>query len=187
MYEELQEPFGRWLAALWPDAENLRVGEFESPKSGFSALTLFVPVHFRRNGESRHERVVLRVESPDPAIFPQQAPGLEVEVEIQYRVMQALQAGAAPIAPLIGYEPDVSVLGSPFFAMRHVQGEVPIESPPYTQEGFFFDASPEQRRSMVEDGLRALAAVHTLDWRRAGLDWLVPPGTTPGLPAQLDL
>lgn len=188
MHEELREPFARWLAARWPDARDVEVGDFESPKSGFSALTLFATVRFVRDGEARQQRVVLRMESPDPAIYPPQAPGLDVEVEIQYRAMEAVsRAGVAPIAPLIGYEPAPSLLGAPFFAMGHVEGEVAIENPPYTKEGFFAEASPGARRSMVEDGLRVLASVHGLDWRRAGLEWLVPPGTQPGLRAQLDL
>ncbi len=30
---------------------------------------------------------------------------------------------------------------------------------------------------MIERGLATLARVHTVDWRAAGLDWLVPPGS----------
>ncbi len=188
MHEELREPFRRWLAGRWPDAEDLTLGAFESPKSGFSALTLFVPTRCRRGGRTREERVVLRVESADPAVYPPQAPGLDVEVEIQYRAMEAVsRTGAAPIAPLIGYEPDPSVLGSPFFAMGFVEGDVAIENPPYTQQGFFAEAAPEARREMVEAGLRVLASVHAIDWREAGLGWLVPPGVEPGIEAQLDL
>ena len=185
---ELREPFERWLAARWPDVAELCVGPLESPKSGFSALTLVVPVSFRRDGVACEEKVVLRVESPDPAIYPAQAPGLEVEVEIQYRVMEALaRTGVAPLAPLIGYESDAGVLGQPFFAMGFVAGEVTIENPPYTQEGFFVEASPEARRQMIEGGLSILADIHAIDWRQAGLEWLVPPGGTPGLAAQLEL
>ena len=184
----LREPFEGWLAARWPEVTNLEVDEFESPKSGFSAKTLFAPVRYERGGAVIEEKVVLRVENPEPAIYPAQAPGLDVEVEIQFRAMEALAGtGRIPLAPLIGYEPDTSVLGSQFFAMGHVQGEVTIENPPYTLEGFFTDASPEARRGMIEDGLRILSEVHRLDWKAAGLDWLVPLGKTPGVEVQLDL
>ena len=87
---------------------------------------------------------MLRIENPEPAIYPQQAPGLDVEIDIQYRSMQALIAtGKVPLAPLIGYEADASILGQPFFAMDFVQGDVMTESPPYTEAGFFFEASPD--------------------------------------------
>ena len=39
---------------------------------------------------------------------------------------------------------------------------------------------------MIERGLATVARVHAVDWRAAGLDFLVPPGTTPGLDVQLD-
>jgi len=186
--EKLREPFERWLAARWSDAEDLRVEALASPKSGFSALTLVAPVRFRRGGREHEEKVVLRVESPDPAIYPQQAPGLDVEVEIQYRVMQGLaSSGRAPLAGLVGYEPDASVLGAPFFAMEYVAGEVAVENPPYTQQGFFVDAAPDERRRMVENGLAALAALHAIDWRGAGLDWLVAPGARPDFARQLEI
>jgi aminoglycoside phosphotransferase (APT) family kinase protein len=176
------------LATRLPDAERVEVSELASPKSGFSALTLVAPVRVTRRGQTRDEKVVLRVESPDPAIYPAQAPGLDVEVAIQYRVMEALAAtGVAPLASLIGYEPDTRVLGAPFFAMGFVDGEVTIENPPYTQEGFFVEASPERRCEMIEAGLRILARIHALDWQQAGFDWLVPPHTQPGLEAQLAL
>ena len=186
--EKLREPFERWLAARWPDARDLCVEELASPKSGFSALTLVAPVRFHRDGREREEKVVLRVESPDPAVYPQQAPGWDVEVEIQYRVMEALaRSGKAPLAGLIGYEADASVLGAPFFAMEHVAGEVAVENPPYTQQGFFREAEPAARRRMVENGLAALAGLHAIDWRDAGLGWLVAPGARPDLARQLEI
>jgi len=185
---KLREPFERWLAARWPDVGDLRVLELTSPKSGFSALTLVAPVRFDRDGREREEKVVLRVESPDPAVYPQQAPGCDVEVEIQYRVMESLaRSGKAPLAELIGYEGDASVLGAPFFAMRYVAGEVAVENPPYTQQGFFRDATPDERRRMIENGLAALAELHAIDWREAGLGWLVAPGARPDLVRQLEI
>ena len=92
-----------------------------------------------------------------------------------------------PVAPVVGYEPDPAVLGAPFFVMEFVDGQVPIENPCYTLEGFFVDAAPEQRAQMLDDGLRVLAGVHALDWRAAGLDWLIAPGTSPSIAVQLDL
>jgi aminoglycoside phosphotransferase (APT) family kinase protein len=178
----------RWLArALGADAVQV-AGEVRRPQgSGFSAETLMFPAAVTRGATTIDERFVLRLETPDPAVYPQQADAT-VEVEIQYRVMHALtRHSQVPLAPLVGYETDPSVLGAPFFVMGFVEGEVPIENPLYTREGFFVDASPEQRRALVDDGLRVLAAVHATDWRAAGLDWLVPAGVTPGSAAQLDL
>jgi aminoglycoside phosphotransferase (APT) family kinase protein len=185
---ELREPFARWLARRWPDARKLEIGEFQSPKSGWSARTIFVPVRCERSGREVEEKLVFRLESPEPAIYPPQAPGLDVEIDIQYRVMAALtRAGTLPLASLIGYEADPRWAGTPFFAMRFVAGDVAIENPPYPSAGFFAEASPERRRALIRNGLRVLAEVHRVDWRAVGLDFLVHPGLEPGIGRQIDL
>jgi aminoglycoside phosphotransferase (APT) family kinase protein len=178
-----------WLRARLPDAAQVHVGEFGRPRSGFSAETLmFDTIVESRDGATRTERLVLRREVPDPAVYPQQAPGLDVEIDIQYRCMAALaEHGTVPVARLVGYEPDASVLGAPFFVMGFVDGDVPTESPPYAETGFFVDATAEQRTRMIEDGIHNLARLHQLDWHAAGLQWLVPAGVTPGTDRQLGL
>ena len=186
--ESIREPFRRWLAAHWADVEALELGEFGGTATGYSAQTLIVPVRYRRAGEQCDDKVVLRIENPGPAVYPRQAPDLSVEIDIQYRAMQAVSATSdLPLASLLGYEADASILGAPFFAMEFVAGETPVVDPPYTKEGFFVDASPDQRRDMIEGGLRLLAKLHEVDWRAAGLDWLIAPGTSPGTLAQIDI
>lgn len=178
-----------WLCDRLPGATDMALDGFRRPQgSGFSAETQIFTARYRRDGAAHEERFVLRRETPDPAVYPQQAPGLDVEIDIQYRVMSALHAhSTVPLAPLVGYEADAAVLGAPFYVMGFVDGVVPIENPLYTTQGFFVDASPADRRAMVTRGVEVLAQVHRLDWRAAGLDWLVPPGATPGTRHQLDL
>ncbi len=191
MGEELPEErrLVEWLEARLAGARDLTLEDVRRPQgSGFSAETQIFTAAFTRDGASVRERYVLRRETPDPAVYPQQVPGLDVEIDIQYRVMQALRAHATvPLAPLLGYEADASVLGAPFFVMGFVDGVVPIENPNYTTEGFFADAAPADRRALIERGLETLAAVHRLDWRAAGLEWLVPEGVTPGTAHQFDV
>jgi aminoglycoside phosphotransferase (APT) family kinase protein len=179
--DERAPALAHWLSERLGAA--VAVDGWERPASGFSAETIVVPTTV----DGRAQRFVLRLETPDPAVYPAQAGGLDIEIEIQVRVMQALAASDVPLATVVGYEPDTSVLGAPFFVMEFVEGRVPIENPPYTLEGFFVDASPTERAAMIDDGLRVLAAVHDVDWRAADLGWLVAPGTSPGIAAQLDL
>jgi aminoglycoside phosphotransferase (APT) family kinase protein len=184
---ELRSGLERWLTKKSGGGAAVSVGEFSRPKSGYSAETwMFSARPVGDSGET--SRFVLRKETPDPAIYPQQAPGLDVEVEIQYRAMRAIcDHSSVPIAALIGYESDPAQLGSPFFVMRFVAGQVPVENPPYTRAGFFVDATPAQRRQLITEGLRQLAQLHAIDWLRAGLDYLTPPGVSPGTPRQLDV
>jgi aminoglycoside phosphotransferase (APT) family kinase protein len=172
-----------WLAArLGSDVSLTDV----SPLSiGFSAETLLLSVRGPSTGD---RQLVLRLESPDPPVYPRQAPELEVEVEIQHGVMAALAAGTSiPLAPVLGYEAAADVLGAPFFVMEFVEGEVPLVTPSYAADGFFVQASPTQRRHMIEDGIRVLAELHTLDWDKYELEWLLPDGETPTAQRQLQI
>jgi aminoglycoside phosphotransferase (APT) family kinase protein len=178
-----RERLSAWLTDRL-EAGPVTVTAFTKPKSGFSAETSIVDVVV--GGEER--RLVLRREVPDPAVYPQQAPGLDIEIDIQYRTMQVLERHVeVPLAPLVGYEADEAVLGAPFFVMGFIGGDVPTESPPYTAEGFFTEAAPEQRRAMIERGVGHLARIHALDWRAARFDWLAPVGAEPGTAQQVAL
>jgi aminoglycoside phosphotransferase (APT) family kinase protein len=179
---------GRWLTERLPGASHVTVGGLDKPKSGFSAETLMFDAEIDAPEGRSTRRLVLRREVPDPAVYPQQVPGFDCEVDIQYRCMAAIAAaGKVPVAPLVGYEGDAAVLGAPFFVMGFVGGDVPIESPPYTESGFFVDASPADRHRMIENGMQTLARFHTMDWRAPQLQWLVPEGVAPGSAQQLDV
>lgn len=187
MSREKQAPLERWLLPRL-GAEAISIGEIERLGGGYSAETWIVPARVRRAGVEREERYVLRQETPEPAVYPQQAPGLDVEVDIQWRAMTGLAAAAdVPLAALIGIERDPAPLGTPFFVMGFVAGEVPGVSPPYASAGFFAEATPAERRGMIEDGLAVLARIHAVDWKAAGFDWLVAPEATPGVLTQLRL
>jgi aminoglycoside phosphotransferase (APT) family kinase protein len=181
-------PLSTWLAAHVPGAERVELRAARQASSGFSADTTMLDVAVTRRGTVSEERYVLRTESPDPPIYPVQVPGWEVEVELQYRIMDALGGHSdVPVAPMCGYERDPSVLGAPFFVMGFVAGDVPVESPPYTTAGFFLDVAPAERTRMITAGLSTMARVHAVDWHDAGLEWLAPPGVVPGLDTQLAL
>lgn len=148
------------------------------PSGGFSAETQFIDADMGADGTSR--RFVLRMETPEPAVYPQQSDLTMPEIEIQYRVMSALRHTTLPLADLVGYSTDPAVCGAPFFVMGFVGGDVPGESPPYTTDGFFTTASPAQRTTMISAGLRRLGDLHAVDRSSIDLDWLVPKGITPG-------
>lgn len=176
-----------WMSSHLDGADTVEVEGFSPPSSGYSAETTMFDARVTRDGEATDERFVVRRETPEPPVYPAQS-DLDVEIEIQYRVMDAVARHSdVPMAPLLGFESDAGMLDAPFFVMGFVPGQVPVESPIYTSEGFFVDATPEQRREMLFDGVRILADVHRIDWRAAGLDWLVPAGATPDTTRQLDI
>ena len=181
------DPLARWLEPRLAGASDLQLSSHGKPGSGFSAETTILSANWVADGTAKTDRFVLRRETPDPPVYPTQVPGLVTEVDIQYRVMSAIaHSSAVPLAPLHGYEADPAVLGAPFFVMGFVDGKVPVESPMYTLEGFFTEIAPEERRSMIDDGVAALAAIHAIDWQAAGLGWLTE-GHEPTVRRQLDL
>jgi len=186
-----RDRLGPWLTArlaprLGATGAVRVVGESGPASTGYSAETAIVEVAYDAATGPTERRLVLRVETPDPPVYPAQVPGVTVEIDIQRRVMQAV-APAIPVAEVLAAEDDPDVIGAPFFVMDFVEGVVPAIDPPYTVTGFFADASPEERTRLVADGLRVLADLHALDWRAAGLSWLVPRGATPSLARQLDV
>jgi aminoglycoside phosphotransferase (APT) family kinase protein len=178
----------RWLSARISGARAVRLAPPRRLAGGYSAETLVLEARVERGGSERAERYVLRREMPEPAVYPAQAEGLETEIEIQWRTMEALaRHSRVPLAPLIGFERDPRPIGAPFFVMGFVEGAVPSVAPPYAAQGFFAEAKTEERARMLDDGLRVLAQIHALDWRAAGFGWLAPPGVTPGTLRQLEL
>jgi aminoglycoside phosphotransferase (APT) family kinase protein len=172
---EFAEPLARWLTTQL-DVDRAEVGEFDRPSGGYSAETLIVPLTLTQGATVTHEQVVLRREMPEPPIYPVQVE-TDNEIEIQWRVMNALAAHATvPIAPMLGYETDSAVLGSPFFVMGFIPGEIPREDPMYVIDGFYVDASADERTRMITTGIEAMAGVHAVDVAAAGLEWLSPAG-----------
>jgi len=177
MQDDTDAALAAWLTDRLDGVTEVTIGSFERPHGGYSAETLIVPATVTEAGVARDERFVVRREVAEPPVYPAQVAGIDVEIEIQWRVMSAVAAhGDVPVAPLLGYEDDPSVLGAPFFVMGFVDGDVPSESPSYAAEGFFVDAASHERRRMVETGIDAMAAIHAIDVDAAGLAWLAPDG-----------
>lgn len=180
---------GEWLAPRLGATGPVRAAPAGGPSAiGYSAETVIFTASYENRGQSCERRLVLRVESPDPPVYPDQTVGVDVGIDIQRLIMEALAAHSdVPVAPILGAEPDPAVIGAPFFVMDYIAGQVPAVDPPYPTTGFFADAEPHQRAAMITDGLRILAAVHRVDWEVAGLGWLVPPGASPTMERQLDI
>ena len=104
--------------------------------------------------------------------------------------MEAIQSASpsVPAAPIVGADGDAGVIGTPFFVMEFVDGDVPAVDPPYTATGFFADARAGAAPPMVADGLRVLAAPSTTSTGgAAGLAGSSPAASAPTLARQLDL
>ena len=81
----------------------------------------------------------------------------------EYRVTDALVDTAVPVPePLLACE-DHDVIGSDFYVMERLEGEVLRESEP---EAF---GTPDRRRRLGEELIDVLAAIHDVDYEAVGL------------------
>ncbi len=185
--QSYQQALNGWMARAQPEREGLRVHDVDMPRAtGFSNETVFFSASWREGGRERSQPYVARIEPESGGLFPVQNPACAVSVGLQHRVMEAVRsAGLAPVPPTLPYEADASVLGSPFFVMEFVPGEIPADVPRYSTDGFLVDrAIPAERERMITSGIETMASLHALDWREAGLGWLDASGT--GAPTMAD-
>ncbi len=82
----------------------------------------------------------------------------------EFRILDAIQDQAVPIArPVLACD-DPAVYGRPFFLMERIDG-VPIRS----DVPAAWAAHPETHGMALEHLVDALAAIHAVDWMRCGL------------------
>jgi aminoglycoside phosphotransferase (APT) family kinase protein len=166
-----RQTISSWLADHRPEWQQLELGELQMPGgTGFSNETLIFDASWTADGQQRSQGLVLRVEPTTYRVF------LEADFENQFRVIRALgESGGVKVAPMIGFEPDPAVLGAPFFIMGKVLGVAPADAPPYNQEGFLVEMTPEQRERLWLSAVDQLAAIHRVDYRQLGFEFLSKP------------
>jgi aminoglycoside phosphotransferase (APT) family kinase protein len=176
---ETRRRLAGWLAGR-PGITEATVGELEAPAAtGFSNETVLFDATWREGGRPVQARLVARIQPRHHAVFP------DLDVSRQYRVMAALAGTDVPVPRLRWLEDDPAVLGTPFFVMDRIEGRIPSDTPPYSQEGFLVEATPAQRARLWCSGVDALVAVHRVDWRARRLDALLRPDGQVGVDAEL--
>jgi aminoglycoside phosphotransferase (APT) family kinase protein len=135
---------------------DLELGEITQPDAGYSGKTLFATATWSEaDGRRRTAELVFRVQSSDHQLF------VAPDALRQARTMQGL-AGTpgVPVPEILYSEPDVDVLGAPFYVMVRVHGRVPGDVPSWHAKGWTVDLTPAERARMYDNGLASLVAVH---------------------------
>jgi aminoglycoside phosphotransferase (APT) family kinase protein len=84
------------------------------------------------------------------------------QVEREYRVVQALQGSAVPVAKLHVLCEDDAIIGTPFYVMDYVSGRI-------FWNVQLTDLDKTERAAIYEELVRVLAALHQVDYAAAGL------------------
>ncbi len=83
-------------------------------------------------------------------------------VDREYRVMKALAASEVPVPEMLLYCDDASVIGTPFYVMRFLEGRVLFDQT-------IPESSVADRRAIYRDMNRVIAALHQIDPAAVGL------------------
>lgn len=163
----VQHVIREYLQSKLPAAQNLTLVDFVQTAGGWSHEIYIFDATWQENHHEVKRGFCLR---KDPGV------GLLRELSSlreQYRVLQALEPTAAPTPKVYWYEEDATLLGGPFFLMEKVEGEAPN---PWSKVGKQYYAEAAKRGVLPRSFVEALATLHNLDWRAAGLDFLGVPG-----------
>lgn len=151
---QIKTTLEQWLADKLPGATELVLDEPIFPEeSGESSVTLLL--QGRRDGEAL--RYACRMKPVESQVFDAH------DLELQYRLMEIAGEAGVPVPGLRGYESDPSLLGSDFYIMDFIDGQIPADNPPYAFGGWVTELSDEQRASMWANGIEAMARVHMID------------------------
>jgi aminoglycoside phosphotransferase (APT) family kinase protein len=106
----------------------------------------------------RGEREMVLRRPPRPPLPPSAH-----DVLREARLLRALQDTPARVPIVLAVCDDDAVIGSPFYVMERIPGEVIVTSIPDALD------TPDERRHIAEELIDALAEIHAVDWEAAGL------------------
>jgi aminoglycoside phosphotransferase (APT) family kinase protein len=85
------------------------------------------------------------------------------------RLLSALKDTPARVPAVLAVGDDEQIIGSPFYVMERVPGDVIVSSMPAPLD------NPEQRARTAEELIEALVEIHGVDWRAVGLEGFGKP------------
>jgi aminoglycoside phosphotransferase (APT) family kinase protein len=162
-----REALEAYLSGRLAAAERVRIARAGPMPAGASNQTVAIDLAVSCDGRDMMVPLVLRPQRAGGPLAP-------YDVRRQFTVMRALQQTAVPVPAVAWFEDDPAVPGAPFYLMARVQAE--------TLPLFWYGGGSPR----LPAAAAALAAIHAVDWRAAGLDVLLPPGG-PGSPLECEL
>ncbi|WP_158250710.1 phosphotransferase family protein [Novosphingobium sp. HII-3] len=92
------------------------------------------------------------------------------DVREQFMLQRALEDTSVPVPSQLWLDAEAAYLARPGYVMEQCEGESSAMA--WMTDGIIADASSAERREMSLNYVRSLAAIHSVDWRAAGLHWL---------------
>ncbi|MEX7472929.1 phosphotransferase family protein [Mycobacterium adipatum] len=175
--ETLPAQLSQWLATVLPERGAPQVSiENGVDANGMSSETILLTARW---GDDE-QRLVARVAptSGDVPVFS------SYRLDHQFELMRLIgELTDVPVPRVRWIDTGGEVLGTPFFLMDRVDGDVPPDVMPYTFGGnWFADAAPERQRELQDATVEVLAKLHAIPDAAQRFSFLTevdPPGDTP--------
>jgi aminoglycoside phosphotransferase (APT) family kinase protein len=169
--DELSVRLCAWLAGVQGDPATT-ITAYEQPQAnGMSSDTVLFDARWSGGGGA----FVARLAPTDDAfpVFP------TYDLIAQARVMRLVgERTSVPVPAVRWTEPSAEPLGTPFFVMDRVEGQVPPDVMPYTMGSWLTEATDAERAELQEASVALLAGIHGVDATQDELAFL--PGGEPG-------
>lgn len=151
----------RWLATVLPGGATPEVTvESGVDSTGMSSETIILTARWCQDGRQIEQKLVTRVApaAEDVQVFP------TYRLDHQFEVIRKVgQLTDVPVPPVRWLESTGDVLGTPYFVMDYVDGEVPPDVMPYTfGNNWFADAPAERQRELQDATVGVLAKLHAI-------------------------
>lgn len=177
--EQVRLGLERWLAGRLPGARP-EVFDLEATSAnGMSSETMLFRAAWDEAGNTRTEDLVARVApgEEDIPVFPVYDLGRQFEL-----LSKVAELTSVPVPRVWWYEEDPGHIGSPFFVMSRVHGQVPPDVMPYNfGESWLYAMSPEDQRALQDATVGILAELHAVSDPEEHFGFVAPdhPGETP--------
>lgn len=171
-HDELRASLEQWLRVRVDDPA-AAVTDFQPPDgNGMSSETILFDARWSGAPDGAH--LVMRLAPPDDAfpVFP------TYDLTAQYETMRLVgDLTDVPVPQVMWNEPSATPLGSPFFVMRRVDGQVPPDVMPYPFGSWVTEASDEQRLTMETSTVEVLTQVAAIPEPTRRFDFLAGSGS----------
>lgn len=173
----LPDVLASWLATVLPDGASPQVRiESGVDANGMSSETIILTAGWTEDSRAVEEKFVARVApaADDVPVFD------SYRMDHQFELIRLVgELTDVPVPRVRWLEPTGAVLGTPFFLMDHVDGDVPPDVMPYTFGGnWFYDASADRQRELQDRTVEVLATLHSIPDPRQRFGFLT--GDAPG-------
>jgi aminoglycoside phosphotransferase (APT) family kinase protein len=157
----LPSVISQWLSTLLPGGVAPKITvESGVDANGMSSETIMLTGRWDEDGRQREEKWAARVAptTQDVPVFS------SYRMDHQFDVIRLVaEKSDIPVPRVRWLEATGSVLGTPFFLMDYVEGQVPPDVMPYTfGNNWFADAPAERQRELQDATVEVIAKLHSI-------------------------